>query len=168
MENSEAYTTFVCAIVLRIVAHYSINQNFNYAKNNDVIIIQMLHGSSRFCRSEYTDDSPRIGTDPTRGGGNVSGVVTDEHGPVIGAAVTIKNSPNGVTTGMDGDFTLSNLKPNDVIVVSFLGYKTQEIPYTGQTHLDIKLTASAVSVDEVVVTALGIKRQEKALSYNVQ
>lgn len=82
--------------------------------------------------------------------------------------VTIKNSPNGVTTGMDGDFTLSNLKPNDVIVVSFLGYKTQEIPYTGQTHLDIKLTASAVSVDEVVVTALGIKRQEKALSYNVQ
>ena len=107
------------------------------------------------------------GAAQTRGEG-VSGVVTDEQGPVIGAAVTIKNSPNGVTTGMDGDFTLSNLKPNDVIVVSFLGYKTQEIPYTGQTHLDIKLTASAVSVDEVVVTALGIKRQEKALSYNVQ
>ena len=102
------------------------------------------------------------GAAQTRGEG-VSGVVTDEQGPVIGAAVTIKNSPNGVTTGMDGDFTLSNLKPNDVIVVSFLGYKTQEIPYTGQTHLDIKLTASAVSVDEVVVTALGIKRSTEKL-----
>ena len=62
------YAAFASAIVLRTVVHYSINQNFNYAKNNDVIIIQMLHGSSRFCRSEYTDDSPRGGTDP-RGGG---------------------------------------------------------------------------------------------------
>lgn len=46
------YAAFASAIVLRTVVHYSINQNFNYAKNNDVIIIQMLHGSSRFCRSE--------------------------------------------------------------------------------------------------------------------
>ena len=102
------------------------------------------------------------------GGGTVSGIVTDEQGPVIGAAVMIKDSQGGVTTGMNGEFTLSGLDLNDVIVVSILGYETQEIPYTGQERLDVRLKTSTEFLDEVVVTALGIKRQEKALSYNVQ
>ncbi len=102
------------------------------------------------------------------GGGTVSGIVTDEQGPVIGAAVMIKDSQGGVTTGMNGEFTLSGLDLNDVIVVSILGYETQEIPYTGQSVVNVRLKTSAEFLDEVVVTALGIKRQEKALSYNVQ
>ncbi len=104
----------------------------------------------------------------TDGGGTVSGIVTDEQGPVIGAAVMIKDSQGGVTTGMNGEFTLSGLDLNDVIVVSILGYETQEIPYTGQAVVNVQLKTSAEFLDEVVVTALGIKRQEKALSYNVQ
>jgi len=55
-----------------------------------------------------------------------------------------------------------------VIVISFIGYKTQEIPYQGQTELNISLEEDTALVDAVVVTALGIKRSEKALSYNVQ
>ena len=102
------------------------------------------------------------------GGGTVSGVVTDDQGPVIGAAVMIKDGQGGVTTGFDGEYTLSGLKSGDVIVVSILGYETQEIPYVGQATQNVQLSVSTEFLDEVVVTALGIKREEKTLSYNVQ
>ena len=80
----------------------------------------------------------------------------------------IKDSQGGVITGIDGDYTLSGLEQGDVIVVSILGYATQEVPYTGQATQNFKLSVSSEFLDEVVVTALGIKRQEKTLSYNVQ
>lgn len=100
--------------------------------------------------------------------GTVSGVVTDANGPVIGAAVMIKDAQGGVSTGLDGEFTLEGVKTGDIIVISILGYQTQEIPYTGQQRLDVVLKVSSEFLDEVVVTALGIKREEKTLSYNVQ
>ncbi len=101
-------------------------------------------------------------------GGRLSGIITDEAGPVAGVAVMVKGSTDGVSTGIDGDFSLSGLKINDVIVISMIGYDTQEITYTGQESLNVVLNVSSEFLDEVVVTALGIKRSEKALSYNVQ
>lgn len=71
--------------------------------------------------------------------GAVSGVVTDAIGPVAGAAVFVKDGANGVTTDLDGAYTLTDLNLNDVIVVSLLGYQTQEIVYTGQTTLNVLL-----------------------------
>ncbi len=100
--------------------------------------------------------------------GTVSGIVADESGPVIGAAVMVKGGVGGVVTGLDGDYQLTGVKPGDVIVVSLLGYEDQEIPYNGQAKIDFMLQVSSEFLDEVVVTALGIKRSEKALSYNVQ
>ncbi|MDE7127372.1 MAG: TonB-dependent receptor plug domain-containing protein, partial [Bacteroidales bacterium] len=102
------------------------------------------------------------------GGGTISGIVTDSQGPVIGAAVMIKGGAGGATTGFDGSYTLSGVKPGDVIVISLLGYDELEIPYNGQAVIDAVLSDSTEFLDEVVVTALGIKRSEKALSYNVQ
>ncbi len=101
-------------------------------------------------------------------GGGISGIITDSQGPVTGAAVMIKNGGGGVTSGFDGEYTLTGLKPGDVIVVSILGYETQEVEWTGQSTLNFFLKESSEFLDEVVVTALGIKRSEKALSYNVQ
>lgn len=104
------------------------------------------------------------------GGGDSSlkGVVVDAAGPVVGATVIVKNGTVGTTTNVDGLFTIPRVKPGDIIVVSYLGYQTQEIPYTGQTSLTVTLQEEATALNAVVVTALGIKRQEKALSYNVQ
>ena len=104
----------------------------------------------------------------TAGGGIVSGIITDSQGPVIGAAVMIKGGAGGVITGTDGDYTLTGVKPGDVIVVSLLGYKELEIPYNGQAVLNAVLQVSSEFLDEVVVTALGIKREEKTLAYNIQ
>lgn len=102
------------------------------------------------------------------GKGEVRGTITDDAGPVIGASVIIKGTTNGNTTDLDGVFTLTGLNLNDVIVISMIGYDSQEIVYTGQTNLEIFLQVSSEYLDGVVVTALGIKRSEKALSYNVQ
>ncbi len=102
------------------------------------------------------------------GGGTVSGIITDSQGPVAGAAVMIKGGAGGVMTGIDGDYTLTGVKPGDVIVVSLLGYEELELNYNGQAVLNAVLNVSSEFLDEVVVTALGIKRSEKALSYNVQ
>ena len=101
-------------------------------------------------------------------GGGVSGVVKDALGPVIGASVIINDSTVGTTTDLDGQFTLPNVKQGEVISISFVGYKTQEIAYTGQSFLEVMLEEDTAQLDAVVVTALGIKREEKALSYNVQ
>ena len=101
-------------------------------------------------------------------GGGISGVVKDALGPVIGASVVVNDSTTGTTTDLDGAFSLPTVKDGDVISVSFIGYKTQEITYTGQSYLEVTLEEDTALLDAVVVTALGIKREEKALSYNVQ
>ena len=97
--------------------------------------------------------------------GAVSGVVTDAIGPVAGVAVFVKDGANGVTTDLDGAYTLTDLNLNDVIVVSLLGYQTQEIVYTGQTTLNVLLAEESTLLEGVVVTAMGIERQEESLTY---
>lgn len=104
----------------------------------------------------------------TSGKVTVEGIITDSNGPVPGAAVMIKDKTGAVISGMDGDYTLSGLEMNDVIVVTILGYKDAQAVWTGQQKLNFTLEVSTEFLDEVVVTALGIKREEKTLSYNVQ
>lgn len=98
----------------------------------------------------------------------VKGIVTDEGGlPIIGANVAEKGSNNGAVTNMDGEFSL-NLTPGTTLIISFIGYQSQEIKVTDERMLSIVLKEDTELLDEVVVTALGIKREEKALGYAVQ
>ena len=102
---------------------------------------------------------------------NVAGVVLDAHGqPIIGASVVIKGTTIGISTNVDGSFGLqipASVK-DPVLVVNYLGCEPQEIAVGSRADFRITMVESAVALDNVVVTALGIKRQEKALSYNVQ
>ena len=101
----------------------------------------------------------------------VKGVVTDADGaPVIGASVIVKGTPVGASTNTDGSFSLQVPPPaeNAVLIVTYLGYEPVDVTVGSRTDFRITLRDSAVAVENVVVTALGIKRQEKALSYNVQ
>lgn len=97
----------------------------------------------------------------------VSGVINDGSAPVIGASIATRNG-QGTITSIDGDFRLENVHIGDVLTVSYIGYQTQNIVFNGQTRLNIVLKEEATELEQVVVTALGIKRAEKALSYNVQ
>ena len=98
----------------------------------------------------------------------MTGTVEDDFGPVAGASVVVKGSTNGTITDMDGNFTLEGVKKGDVIQISFIGYTTIEVPYTGEPLGTIKLAEDTQKLDEVVVTALGIKREKKALGYAMQ
>lgn len=100
-------------------------------------------------------------------GKTVGGTVLDENGePVIGATVTVKGTNRVTVTDIDGRFELK--VPNgSILSVSYLGYTTAEVPATGE-NLTISLKPDERQLAEVVVTALGIRRSEKALSYNVQ
>ncbi|MEG1701100.1 MAG: SusC/RagA family TonB-linked outer membrane protein [Alistipes sp.] len=100
----------------------------------------------------------------------VKGVVVSSNGqPIIGASVVVKGTTVGVSTDVDGKFAFTiPAAESPVLVVTYLGYTTQEIAVGTQTYFKITLADSAVEMENVVVTALGIKRQEKALSYSVQ
>jgi len=101
-------------------------------------------------------------------GEGISGIISDADGPVIGAAVFVKGSSNGVTTGIDGEFSLSDLHNGDIIVVSLIGYESQEFKWTGQSVLDVTLVESSTFLEGVVVTALGIQRQSESLTYSAE
>lgn len=98
----------------------------------------------------------------------VTGIVTDATGePIIGANVFVRGTTTGTVTGIDGDFSLE-VNTGEVLVVSFLGYTEFQTTIGAQNHYVITLAEDTQALDEVVVTALGIRRAEKALSYNVQ
>ncbi len=98
----------------------------------------------------------------------IKGELIDENGvPMPGVNVLIKGTTRGVSSDINGVFQLK-VDQSDVLVFSFIGYETKEVAVTGTKSFDIQLDPSAESLDEVVVTALGIKREKKALGYSVQ
>ena len=95
------------------------------------------------------------------------GVVTDKTGEaIIGANVIVKGTTNGTITDMDGRFEL-DVPNNATLQVSYIGFNTQEIVFTGQPSIEVQLVDDTQALDEVVVTALGIKREKKALGYSM-
>lgn len=98
----------------------------------------------------------------------VEGVVKDASGdPLIGVNVKVKSEAVGAITDLDGHFVLQ-VKKGDVLEISYVGYATQTVTITDARKLNIILEDDAKALSEVVVTALGIKKETKALTYNVQ
>ena len=102
---------------------------------------------------------------------SVTGCVTDASGqPIVGASVIVRGTTVGVSTDTEGRFALEVPSPaaSQTLEVSYLGYETAAVPVGSRTSFEVTLQESSSEIEQVVVTALGIKRQEKALSYNVQ
>ncbi len=99
----------------------------------------------------------------------VSGTVTDGSGlPVMGAGVLVQGTSQGTVTDLDGRYQLAIPDGGASLEFSCLGYESQTIPVNGRTVINVVLTEESMALDATVVTALGIRRSEKALSYNVQ
>lgn len=97
----------------------------------------------------------------------VTGTVTDDSGvPLPGANVVEKGTSNGTSADFDGNYTIS-VGTNAVLVFSSLGYTTKEVSVNGQSNVNVTLAEDASQLDEVVVTALGIKKSTKALGYSL-
>ncbi|WP_373759064.1 TonB-dependent receptor [Bacteroides heparinolyticus] len=91
---------------------------------------------------------------------NVSGVVTDQNGdPIIGANVMVKGTTNGTITDVDGNFTINNVSQSAILVVSYIGYVTKEIPVGQQQPLRIVLQEDQQTLDEVIVVGYGTMKK---------
>lgn len=98
----------------------------------------------------------------------VTGAVKDADGiPLPGVNILVKGTSNGTQTDFDGQFTIQ-AETGQMLVFSYLGMKTQEVEVSGSTEIEVVLESDANKLDEVVVTALGIKREKKSLGYATQ
>ena len=100
-------------------------------------------------------------------GRTVNGTIKDALGePLIGASILIEGTTKGTVTDIDGQFQLDNVQDGAVFVVSYTGYSTQRVPLRESNTVEIELQEGA-TLDEVVVTGLGIRKEKKALGYAV-
>uniref|UniRef100_A0AC34GA45 TonB-dependent receptor plug domain-containing protein n=1 Tax=Panagrolaimus sp. ES5 TaxID=591445 RepID=A0AC34GA45_9BILA len=97
---------------------------------------------------------------------SITGIVSDANGPISGVTVTVKGTTKGTQTIANGSFTIQAAQ-GETLRISIVGYKTQEIVVGSNKAINVTLTSDAAALDEVVVTAMGIKRESKALGYAV-
>lgn len=138
-------------------------------------ITQILPGLFEGTGLDYTIEGMSIlvtkKTDMSGDPVSVRGKVVDPQGqPIVGASVIVRGTTVGVSSDAAGRFELEVPAPaaSRVLEISYLGYETAHVAVGTRTRFDITLREAASEIEQVVVTALGIKRQEKALSYNVQ
>jgi TonB-dependent SusC/RagA subfamily outer membrane receptor len=99
----------------------------------------------------------------------VNGTITTsvDNSPLAGVSVQVKGTTTGGITDANGKFSVSVPDDQAILIFSFIGFESEEIPVGGQSIIDISLDESVTLVSEIVVTALGIKREEKSLGYAV-
>lgn len=100
---------------------------------------------------------------------HITGTVKENNGDIIpGASIVVKGTSIGTISDLDGNYTIEAPSGNDILQVSFVGYKTIDVPINNRTKINIKMGADIEELNEVVVTAMGIKREKKALGYAMQ
>lgn len=97
-------------------------------------------------------------TSPQQAKQTIKGVVQDAFGPIAGANVVEKGTTNGTITDMDGNFTL-DVAPNSILVITFIGYKEQQVPINNQKTFNIRLAEDSQALDEVVVVGYGTQKK---------
>lgn len=99
----------------------------------------------------------------------VTGRVTDVNGQPLGfVTVIVKGTTTATNSADNGTFILNNVNLNGTLVFSSIGYKTMEVPINGRSVVNVTLQEESLVLEELIVTALGISREKKALGYAVQ
>ena len=126
----------------------------------------LLFCCSLFCGTAYAA-SDNASISAVQQSEKCTGTVLDETGEgVIGASVAVKGTSQGASTDFDGNFSIANVKKGATLVISYVGYDTQEVVWTG-SPITVTLKENSTVLQEVVVTALGMKRDKKALGYSM-
>lgn len=131
-----------------------------------IIIAASLMGAMVWTMPAYAAPAPAAAA-PTANA--ATGVILDEFGdPMIGASVRVANNPaQGSATNIDGEFSIANVKPGTKLKITSVGYKDAEVVWQGQP-IEFTMELNSKMLGDVVVTAMGIKREEKTLTYAVQ
>lgn len=95
----------------------------------------------------------------------VTGTVTDTNGePLIGVTIQVQGTTNGTVTDMDGNFTLSDVAPDGILEISYVGMESQEIAIDGQTNIQVTLSEDTEILEEVVVVGYGTMDRREVTS----
>ena len=132
--------------------------------------ILVAHANPIVVQEASPEQTTMLGTGQTNPGVRIikGQVVDDQKFPLVGVTIAVEGKSGvGTITDLDGNFELQ-VESGDVLLVSYIGYGEQKVMVTGSDFYKITLAPSTETLDEVVVTALGIKRSTKALTYNVQ
>lgn len=98
----------------------------------------------------------------------ISGTITANGQPVVGASVRVAGTSTVAQTDQNGDYAITAASGNDALVVSYVGFSTQQVPVNNRTVINVVLEEASTEIGEVLVTALGIEREKKALGYAIQ
>lgn len=140
-----------------------INQPLTYTINDNIVIVKRK--PVLFPQPKITDITPLIEEAPPI---TIKGQVTDSKGESLpGVSVRVKGSAQGTSTDIQGNYTIT-VSDNDILVFSYVGYTPLEISVNGRTTLNVTLREDLQVLGEIVVTALGIERESKSLTYAVQ
>jgi len=151
------------------VYSYSQDVSLDLNKDNSAVdeILQTIESPDKSNVNLKQEETVRLQETAQR---QVSGTVTDSNSqPLVGVTVAVKGTSTGTFTGPDGRFTLTSTEDTLTLVFSFVGMITKEVKVAGgTTDLIIVLEEETIGINEIVVTALGIEKESRALAYNVQ
>jgi TonB-linked SusC/RagA family outer membrane protein len=144
------------------------NVSINVENENVTTVLSKLLANSNFTYTLLENNLIVITTkNEVVNNAIIHGSVLDEKGlPLPGVSVKIKGTTTGTVTDANGGFSI-NVPDNSVLIFSFIGYENQEISTKGKTTINVNMVPSSKSLNEVVVTALGIKKDERKLGYSV-
>ena len=125
-----------------------------------VILLLVLNSIGSLAGFAYAQDQQQL---------KVTGVITDEKGvPMAGVSVVSKGTTTGTLSDINGRYVINSSVAIRSLTFSFIGYSDREEVVNGRSEINVSMTLSVISMDEVVVTALGIKKEKKKLGYSVQ
>ncbi|HCC31006.1 MAG TPA: hypothetical protein DEQ03_13320, partial [Marinilabiliales bacterium] len=128
--------------------------------------IQYVISNRQIILTPKKDNPQQEKVKPIKVSGRITDIGTNE--PLPGVNIRIQGTSVGAITDFEGNYSLEVPDANTSLIFSFIGYKTQTIALVGKSEVDIKMEVDTKGLDEVVVTALGIKREVKAIGYSVQ
>lgn len=174
LNEIEKQTDYLFVYDKKVDTERKVSVNVNKTPPLNVVLTQLFNGTNIKFVTEGSyiilsaDGKARL-QDIVQQNRKITGTVKEQNGdPIVGASVAIKGTTIGVMTDIDGNFSLTVPSNAKVISISFMGMKAQEVTLSTQSTYDIVLEDAAIAMTEVVVTALGIKKEAKSLSYNVQ
>lgn len=139
------------------------NEFFKFSSRR--ILFSTVMASALLAGSPQTVFAEVNGVQTVMQTGTVKGQVVDATGePVIGATVQVKGTTNGTITDFDGNFTLNNVPEKGILVISYIGYKTQEVNISGKTNVKVVLKEDTEVLDEVVVVGYGAQKKASLTS----
>ena len=129
-----------------------LNFTYNFTDGSTIVVKKSLINSSESNSVKALDKKMQF---------QVSGNVTDKDGaPLPGASIVEKGTTNGTQTDFDGNFSLEIAGENAILVVSYIGFATKEIPLSGETNIAVSLDEDAAGLEEVVVVGYGTQKKE--------